>query len=149
MSVPQHELQDFLRTAELLEIKGLLKSPSAAVADLDPPPPPPPQATPATSFATHHHLVAASCSPLTAAVQQQQQQQAVAAAAAAANALPALPTVPVSSLLLGTAPATITDGGECVAIRLPNVIYIFFGQTGNSTLQYYALIQIIYHFSRH
>ena len=32
VSIPQHELQDFLRTAELLEIKGLLKSPTATAA---------------------------------------------------------------------------------------------------------------------
>ena len=29
MFVPQHDLQDFLRTAELLEIKGLLKDDAA------------------------------------------------------------------------------------------------------------------------
>ena len=31
--VPQHELKDFLRTAELLEIKGLLKVMTISVQD--------------------------------------------------------------------------------------------------------------------
>ena len=34
VSVPQHDLQDFLRTAELLEIKGLLKNPSCGSAEV-------------------------------------------------------------------------------------------------------------------
>ena len=93
--VPQHDLQDFLRTAELLEIKGLLKDdaawPPQGLASLfqapvspgPPPPPPPPQS--------------------------QKQQQ---------HNLPNLPTVPVSSLLLPTGNTTsivsghITEGIE-------------------------------------
>ena len=88
MFVPQHDLQDFLRTAELLEIKGLLKDdaawPPQGLASLfqapvspgPPPPPPPPQS---------------------------QKQQ---------HNLPNLPTVPVSSLLLPTGNTTSIVSGH-------------------------------------
>lgn len=73
--VPQHDLQDFLRTAELLEIKGLLKDDAAW----------PPQGL-ASLFQT----------PLSPGPQKHQHQQIHQQQ----QTLPNLPTVPVSSLLL-------------------------------------------------
>ena len=127
VSVPQHELQDFLRTAELLEIKGLLKNPSppssstaaAAAAEhhhavattnaaaetihltaspMTPPPPPSTiQLTPHPHHAHHHHHPGGQPQP--------QPPQPPPP--------PQLPTVPVSSVLLGsTGPTAITDGGD-------------------------------------
>ena len=97
MFVPQHDLQDFLRTAELLEIKGLLKDDAAwppqglaslFQAPVSPGPPPPPP--------------------------QSQKQQ---------HNLPNLPTVPVSSLLLPTGNTTsivsghITEGKKLKTLK--------------------------------
>lgn len=79
VSVPQHELQDFLRTAELLEIKGLLKS----FSDNEPTTP---------SFST---LVTTTPNPMGAL-----QNHGGTSHIVQANHLPTLPTVPVSSLVL-------------------------------------------------
>ena len=86
--MPQHDLQDFLRTAELLEIKGLLKDDAAW----------PPQGLAS--------LFQAPVSPGPAQKQQQQQQQQQQQ-----HGLPTLPTVPVSSFLLPTGnTASIVSG---------------------------------------
>ena len=136
--VPQTELQDFLKTAELLEIKGLLRDaddPSwSNLSSLFPATaaPPPPTATnqiiaPSSSVGLLQHINQQQ-------PQQQQQQKILsiingnAAAAAAATAttaagqaviaagnggptaiLPSLPTVPVSSVFLPS-PAPPSEG---------------------------------------
>ena len=92
--VPQHDLQDFLRTAELLEIKGLLKDDAAwppqglaslFQAPVSPGPPPPPPS---------------------------QKQQ---------HTLPNLPTVPVSSLLLPTGNTTSIVSGHITEGKVKKV----------------------------
>ena len=91
--MPQHDLQDFLRTAELLEIKGLLKDDAAW----------PPQGL-ASLFQT-----AAPMSPTPT-------QKAPPTAS-----LPSLPTVPVSSFLLPTGNATSIVSGPITESESPGI----------------------------
>ena len=151
VSIPQHELQDFLRTAELLEIKGLLKSPTATAAaaaaagggghpHVQPPPPvdhhghhaehgihlnaitPPPQ-TAVHQVRTSSWLGFESSHPCEASLTKTMSN---ISSELLQMSQPQLPTVPVSSILLGPAatagsPAAappssvaagpITDGG--------------------------------------
>ena len=118
VSVPQHELQDFLRTAEMLEIKGLLRGTGAGdrlkgfflfsefrvrpicVKGHDECPPPPSPGPPTAAQAFPAALLAAQPQQQPVVTQQQQQQQQQ-------QQLATIPTVP---LILGAANA-ITDGG--------------------------------------
>lgn len=117
--VPQHELQDFLRTAELLEIKGLLKDaddPSwTGLSSLFQP-----QASQLLASSPPGLLgggLATAAAAAAAATSQPPQQKVVnivngssghvLGTAQSNSILPNLPTVPVSSLLL---PSTISDG---------------------------------------
>lgn len=84
--MPQHDLQDFLRTAELLEIKGLLKDDAAW----------PPQGLASLFQAPVSPGPPAAAAPVASVTKQ--------------NSLPTLPTVPVSSFLLPTANTTSAIG---------------------------------------
>ena len=117
VSVPQHELQDFLKTAELLEINGLLRDSSdpswSNLSSLFP-------TAPAAAAPTNQILTPSPSGLLGGSLNQPQQKivniinsNPTAAGAAtsqvigAQTILPTLPTVPVSSVFL---PSTGSDG---------------------------------------